>query len=76
MAKTDPTDNAEAASHTGKYHYNPGNMAGKEAKALPSDDASTTGVIAAMNRNLKDQPLWTLAVTAACGFLMGALWKT
>jgi ElaB/YqjD/DUF883 family membrane-anchored ribosome-binding protein len=35
----------------------------------------TSTVDAAVRRSLKDQPLATLAVVAALGFVLGAVWK-
>lgn len=45
------------------------------------DSAERVGVVAgnfktAVNKSVKDQPLTTLAVAAALGFVVGALWKS
>ena len=60
-------DSAEAAARSVAEH---GKEAGERVTAVAGNMKS------AVDKSLRDQPMTTLAVAAALGFVVGALWKS
>jgi len=60
------TDRVESAAKTVRDQ---GREMGEHVQVVADNFAS------ALNKSIKDQPLATLALTAAVGFVLGALWK-
>ena len=65
---------AERAAETAEGVANRMAEQGRQASEGMQEVASNIG--GAVNKSIKEQPMATLAVAAALGFVLGALWKT